>query len=524
MLHGPLTPGCESARNPGVRDVTRNKGPAGDAMADAPGWPGGGRPRVLVVDDSGAQRRLLAVYLSRWGYDMIEAASGEEALRICMETRVDLVICDWEMTGMSGVDFCRSFRVLPRDGYGYVILLTSRSDRAAIAKGLDAGADDFAAKPPSADELRARLRVGVRIISMQNELLHKNRVVGRMLIELRGLYDALDRDLIEARKLQQMLVRDRLRDFGTARMALLMRASGHVGGDLVGSFRIDDESVALYSVDVSGHGVASAMMAARISAHLSGGPEQNIAFGARPDGGRAIRSPAELAAVFNRFLLEEIRVDQYFTMVFAEVNIRSGRGRLVQAGHPHPLLVGRDGTVRRLGHGGLPIGLVADADWQDESFALAPGERLFLVTDGMTECPGRDGGELGAAGMTALIARFADLPAGEFLEAIVWALARHAGSEEFPDDVSGLVLDYLGPDGVVAGDEDGTSASASPAPASVASPDGAAPGGTSRPVARASMMRSPATASRSSASSMPSQTARCPSSRGGPMGATGTAQ
>ncbi|MFE3836560.1 PP2C family protein-serine/threonine phosphatase [Pseudogemmobacter sonorensis] len=403
--------------------------------------------RVLVVDDSRAQRQLLAVFLRRMGHEVAQSATAEEALELCAAQPVDLVISDWMMPGMNGVEFCRRFRALPREGYGYFILLTSKSERAEIALGLEAGADDFATKPVSAGELRARLRAGERILSMQAQLVERNRQVAEALAEQRRLYDALDRDLIEARKLQQTLLRDRHRDFGAARASMLIRASGHVGGDLVGAFRLDDSRAAVYSVDVSGHGVASAMMTARLAAYLSGSVEQNLAFRQMPGGARTVRGPAELAGAFNRLMLDEIQVEQYFTMAYAEIELDSGRVRLAQAGHPHPMVIRADGGIERVGAGGLPIGLIPEAGFDEVEFSLAPGDRLFLVSDGITECPGRAGADLGEAGLADLILRLAALESGEFLEALVWCLTDFAGTGAFPDDVSALMLDYLGPKG-----------------------------------------------------------------------------
>ena len=129
--------------------------------------------------------------------------------------------------------------------------------------------------------------VGQVAAGMQAELVAKNRLVGHTLDQLQKLYDSLDRDLIEARKLQQTLVRDRNRDFGAGSAALLMRPSGHVGGDLVGSFVINQRRIGVYAVDVSGHGVASAMMTARLAGLLSGATEgQNIALTTSADGQR----------------------------------------------------------------------------------------------------------------------------------------------------------------------------------------------------------------------------------------------
>lgn len=407
---------------------------------------GTARRPVLVVDDSKAQRKILQVQLTRWGYDVTEAASAEEAILLCQQQDFDIVLSDWMMPGMTGLDFCKQFRALPRDGYGYFILLTSKSEKTEIADGLENGADDFLTKPVSANELHARLRAGDRILSMHDQLVEKNRLVGATLDELQKLYDSLDRDLIEARKLQQTLVRERFRDFGAGTAALMLRPSGHVGGDLVGSFVIDKNRIALYSVDVSGHGVASAMMTARLAGLLSGAsPDQNIALKVTTDGSQDAWSPAAVAARLNRLMLEELQVDQYFTLGYAEIDLTTGRGTLVQAGHPHPLLMRADGRIERLGDGGLPIGLIDNADYPETRFTLYPGDRIILVSDGVTECPNHQGEELGSDGLAKILLQNKGLTNSDLLEALLWDMNTFAGGADFPDDVSGLIFDYRGP-------------------------------------------------------------------------------
>lgn len=401
--------------------------------------------QVLVVDDSRAQRRILALSLQRWGYEVTEAGSAEEALRLCGDRPYDIVLSDWMMPGMNGLEFCRAFRALPHDTYGYFVLLTSKSEKAEIASGLDGGADDFLTKPVNPDELHARLRAGERILGMQRELVEKNRLIGTTLDELRRIYDSLDRDLIEARKLQQTLVRERYRDFGTGSAAILLHPSGHVGGDLAGFFEISARRIAVYSIDVSGHGVASAMMTARLAGMLSGStPDQNIVLTGGIDGNRGAWPPEMVAWRFNRLMLDDMRVDQYFTMAYAEIDLVSGKAMLVQAGHPHPLLIRREGGVEQVGNGGMPIGLLPGIAFERIELQLRPGDRLFLVSDGVTECPDATGRELGEAGLTRFLQDNAGLDSRQLLESLVWYLNDRTAGAEFPDDVSGALFHFRG--------------------------------------------------------------------------------
>ena len=401
--------------------------------------------RILVVDDSRMQRQILSALLKRWGYRVLEAASGEEALALCRREPVDVVLSDWVMPGMSGLEFCRAFRALGQESYGYFILLTSKSEKAEVALGLEAGADDFLTKPVNSGELHARILAGERILRMQRELSRNNRLLNATLEEMRALYDALDRDLAEARKLQQSLMRERFRSFGTAEISLLLRPSGHVGGDLVGFFPIGPDRVGFFSIDVAGHGVTSALMTARLSSLLSGSSsDQNIVLRRGADGRLAARPPVEVAAQLNRLFADEIQAEHYFTLAYAEADLATGRVVLVQAGHPHPAVLRASGRVEFLGDGGLPVGLIPGAGWEEVAVQLTPGDRLLLLTDGITECPGADGAELGEAGLALILRRNRILTARAFLEALMWDLSAHAGKRDFPDDISGVLFEYQG--------------------------------------------------------------------------------
>jgi sigma-B regulation protein RsbU (phosphoserine phosphatase) len=150
-----------------------------------------------------------------------------------------------------------------------------------------------------------------------------------------------------------------------------------------------------------------------------------------------------VAERFNRLMLEEIQAEQYFTMVFAIIDRALGTVSLSQAGHPHPYLLRSNGVVQTLGQGGLPIGLIPGAQYDSYRASIGPGDRLLLVSDGFTECPLPSGQDFGEEGMLDSLRRSAHLSGADLLESLVWDLSLQSGSDSFPDDVSGIVLDLL---------------------------------------------------------------------------------
>ncbi|MBK0326052.1 SpoIIE family protein phosphatase [Rhodobacteraceae bacterium F11138] len=403
--------------------------------------------RVLVVDDSRLQRRILVASLKKWGFEVIEADSGEAAMAICEESSPDLVLSDWMMPGMSGLEFCRAFREMPVDSYGYFILLTSKSEKNEVAEGLGAGADDFLTKPVNADELRARISAGARILDMQRQLSDKNRVITETLDRLQAAYDTIDKDLIQAKKIQESLVPELSRSFGESRVSLLLKPCGHIGGDLVGMFSPDRNQIAIYSIDVSGHGITSAMMTARLGGYLSSFYfDQNLGMERLLNGTYALREPAEVAAMLNERLLADTGIEEYFTMAYAVVDLNSGLLKMVQAGHPHPMLLRADGGAEFVGEGGVPIGLLPDIAYSQFELQLSPGDRLFLYSDGFTEARLADGNMLEEEGLVDLVAKAGPGQSGrEFLDDLYWSLTQVMSSQDgLEDDVSATLFEYNG--------------------------------------------------------------------------------
>ncbi len=128
--------------------------------------------KVLIAEDDAVTRRVLEANLRNWGYDVVVCADGAEAsAALQREESVHLVILDWMMPIMTGVEICRQIRDSTRKAYTYVILLTGKSERDEVVQGLEAGADDYITKPFDPNELKVRVRAGARIVHLQQDLL-----------------------------------------------------------------------------------------------------------------------------------------------------------------------------------------------------------------------------------------------------------------------------------------------------------------------------------------------------------------
>ena len=126
--------------------------------------------KILIADDDAVSRRLLQSYLEKWGHEVTVAEDGDAAWRAFEAEPFPIVISDWMMPGMDGVELVRRIRGHERAGYVYTVLVTARAQKEDVVEGMEAGADDFVTKPFDRDELRVRLRAGERIVQLEREL------------------------------------------------------------------------------------------------------------------------------------------------------------------------------------------------------------------------------------------------------------------------------------------------------------------------------------------------------------------
>jgi two-component system cell cycle response regulator len=129
--------------------------------------------KVMIVDDEPISRRILENFLIECGYEVLSASDGMEALEIIQSPDAPrLVISDWMMPNMNGVELCEKIRGMEKDQYTYFILLTTKAEKGDIIKGLESGADDFIVKPFDREELKYRVKIGERIINLEQRIMH----------------------------------------------------------------------------------------------------------------------------------------------------------------------------------------------------------------------------------------------------------------------------------------------------------------------------------------------------------------
>ena len=168
--------------------------------------------RTLLAEDDRLSRRALGTALYRWGYDVISCSDGIQAWeQLKADDPPEIAVLDWMMPGMDGLEICLNVRRLPNPTSTYIILLTSRDEDLDVIRGLEAGADDYIRKPFDQSLLRARVRVGERLVAMQRQ--HLQRETARYVEQLETAVSELRRSrrrIVEAQEQARRAIADEL--------------------------------------------------------------------------------------------------------------------------------------------------------------------------------------------------------------------------------------------------------------------------------------------------------------------------
>ncbi len=396
---------------------------------------------LLVVEDSRIQAAVLSNKLREAGYEVRTAEDGQIGLEMIRQERPTLVISDIEMPKMTGYELCSAVKSDPQLRTIPFILLSTLSDAQDIIKGLHCGADNYVTKPYDPEYLIARVaslletpladgedeqeldvtlggtRYTVKagrqqvlnlLVSTFENAVEKNRELIRMNEqltvakeqltrwnqELETLNEQLDsanarmsRDLEAAAKVQQSLLPTSAPDDSRVSLAWKYLPCDELAGDFLNHFALDDKHIAVYVVDVSGHGVASSLLAVTIGRMLTPQVSTSSLLVQEREGTSETRvvPPAEVAAELNRRFPMEEQNGLYFTMAYGILDLDTLEFCFVSAGHDPIVHVPRSGAPCMIEGDGVPIGWFEDMEYDGHVVNLQPGDRLYLYSDGVPE-------------------------------------------------------------------------------------------------------------------------------------------
>jgi phosphoserine phosphatase RsbU/P len=397
--------------------------------------------RILVVDDDEAIRILLGSRLRGMGHEIDTASNGLEAWERLERESFDLLVCDWNMPLMDGVELCRRIRHAEWGSYVYVILCTAMNQKADFLAGMEAGADDFVVKPIDFADLRVRVRAAERILQLHFELSAQNKSLRELYSKLRSAYDTIERDLEAAASMQAALLPKKTEFHESIRLDWLLIPSLYLAGDMLNYFLVDGNKLVFYHLDVAGHGIPAALLSVTLNRLLMPIPGSPIAKTGATGVPETLNSPQDVVSELNdRFQSTD---DTYFTMVYGVLDTDSRVVTFCQAGHPGPLLLSPDGELQRLGEGGFPVGMMPQMKYDQNRATLPSGGKLILYSDGIPECINQSGSRYTEENLFAVLKRCARASVGELVEAVRADIVNWRGESELSDDVSLLVMESL---------------------------------------------------------------------------------
>ncbi|MDB5411950.1 MAG: Stage sporulation protein [Rubritepida sp.] len=323
-------------------------------------------PDILVVDDSSFNRLLLKRRLAELGYpEPMMANNGIEALAAIGRKAFDVVLLDLEMPELDGIGVLERLHAQPNPPP--VIVISAQTDMAGVIRCIELGAEDYLPKSFDPPLLKARLQA----------VLEKKRLRDLAAERLQ----ALEAELESARRAQLSLVP---RDFAAlSRLRLTVAAhmepAREVGGDLYDMRWIGKKHLMFVIADVAGKGASAGLTMARSMGLIRAAVRL-------ADGRNEIPDPGDLMALANDDLAADNPEMTFVTAALAIIDAETGEGRICVAGHEAPLRLSPDGVQMMDGYVIQPaLGVIEELPYSSAPFALAPGETMLLLTDGVTE-------------------------------------------------------------------------------------------------------------------------------------------
>lgn len=379
--------------------------------------------RILVVDDNEFNRELLARHLERQGHLVCQAADGAAALEVLREAPFDILILDVMMPGMNGYQLLEAVKAAPQLKAIHTIVISALDDTQSIARCIQLGAEDYLPREFEPVILRARIE----------SCLEKARLKAKeevYLAAVRATERSLWESLAEGAEYVTSLLPPRL-SRPSLRCDWVFIPSRALGGDVFGYHPLGGRRLAVFLLDVSGHGIGAALYSVTLMNLLKtrGLPDTDFA-----DPGAVLHS-------LNKAFQMEDQNNLYFTAWYGVWDERKRELHYASAGGPPALVLLPNGSMPRLETGGTAIGIDPEAQYSSLVAALPQGSRFFLFSDGAYEFRNREGAVFGLEMFTDLLRAFSSSSSGPDLSSFVETLRGLSQDRRFEDDVSLVELD-----------------------------------------------------------------------------------
>ena len=319
---------------------------------------------ILIIDDDSTVKMLLTRALSKNGYEIVLAEDGLEGLTVAKKIKPALIICDWLMPKLSGLEVCLEVKKDPSLATTFFILITSRVSIADRVQGLDAGADDFICKPIDLQELKARVRAGLRLHQLSQDLQTQKQL--------------LETELNEAAEYVGNLLPDPMEDQHFD-IDFRFIPSRQLGGDIFDYFYLDKDNFVFYLLDISGHGLKAALPSISIVNLLRTRSLGNVDYS----------QPSEVLSHLNDYFQMNMKNDKYFTMWYGVFNLQDQLLTFSSGGHPpciaNSIADNNYTSYQTLKTKGIPIGMFPQITYQQMEVSLNKPMDLYLFSDGIYE-------------------------------------------------------------------------------------------------------------------------------------------
>ena len=375
--------------------------------------------QILVIDDDTAVQELLRRTLKKQGYEVTVASNGEDGVAQAQKLRPALIICDWIMPRLTGIDVCRRVKADPDLSTTQFFLLTSLGSIADRVKGLDAGADDFISKPIELNELQARVRAGLRLHQLSRDLKIAKQ--------------SLEAELAEAAEYVQSLLPEPMTEPISIEAKFI--PSRQLGGDCFDYNWLDADYLAIYLLDVAGHGLRAALPSVAVLNLLRSRTLPNIDY----------YKPSDVLRALNTTFQMSYQNDKYFTIWYGVYNRISRQLVYASAGHPPAVLISQspasNAKIQRLKTPGMPVGMFPDAPYVDNCCDVEDLSSLYIFSDGVYEIHQPDGNIWGLDPFIDLLAAYNGASADQ-LELVLNYIQNLNAKAVFDDDWSLLKVNF----------------------------------------------------------------------------------